>query len=199
MSTFEGAAAKARAPGKTLLLQPWVFADEWSKKPEAAVCVGLRLLSDREKTKVRLTGEELADQVHPQRGDNWLDTYNDAAIRQVAALALCDPNDVKRPFELMQFPESDVSDALTSRGALFIFEALNLYEIQSSPIGAAAGEPELKRLVDVLPLVSVAQVPPGTRRLVSVLLDELEDLFGHLVEAAAVDDAAEELPVVVAE
>lgn len=199
MTTFEGLIAKARKPGKTLVLEPWVFADEWSKRPTTPVCVGLRLLADNAKTKARMTGEELADQVHPKRGDNWLDTFNDCVIRQVAALALCDPNDVDKPFELMLYPELDVSDALTSRGALYLFEEYDRYEVAVSPIGIAAGPAELERLAALLPKVDPARVPVGTRRMLSVVIDELDDLFGELVEPAGVDDATDEVPLVVSE
>lgn len=191
MGTFAQAVAVTIAPGTTLVLKPDVFADEWQSKPREPVCVGLRLIPDSEKTKARFTAEELADQVHPKRDHNWIDAYNDALMRQVVALAICDPNDVKKPFELMPFAESDVSDAVTSAGASFIFGALARYELATDPNVAPAGDEDLARLSSLLGLVDASQLRVGLRRTVAELLAELEEL----VDASGVDDAPDELPV----
>jgi hypothetical protein len=160
--------------------------------------VGLRLLADSEKTKARLTAEELADQVHPQRGPNWIDSFNDALIRQVVALALCDPNDVKKPFDLMPFPESDVSDAFTSRGAALVFEAIDSYEINSSPIGIAADRPELDKLAHLVRLVDPKRLPMPLRRMIGHVVGELDQLVDEdSVDAAGINDTGNEVAPVV--
>lgn len=196
---FGEAVAASGMPGTTLLLEPWVFADEWDSKPDAAVCVGLRLLADKEKSKARFTAEELADQLHPQRDAiNWVDAYNDALMRQIAALAVCDPNDVRKPAEVLPMAELTVSDALTSRGARFIFESVAQYEIQASPIGEEASAETLQRLGALLQHTDTEVLPPGLRRLLAHVTDELDDRFGHLVDGAAgVDHAGDEVPIII--
>jgi hypothetical protein len=199
MATFAQAVEASPVPGTTLLLELWVFADEWETKHKlhGAVCVGLRLLADKEKTKARFTAEELADQVHPARDHNWIDAYNDALMRQVAALALCDPNDVRKPFEFMQYAESDVSDALTSAGVTFIFRAFERYERETDANVAPAGAAEIKRLGALLPFVEPAQLRVGLRRTISEVLEELDLLVGDSVDDSAIDDASHEaIPVV---
>lgn len=187
-----------RAPGTTLILEPWVFADRWSNKPAEPVCVGLRLLGDIEKTKARQLAEELAKETHPDGGANWIECFNDCIIRQVAALGMCDPNNVSRPHELFPYAEAQVSEALTSPGALFIFEAIDRYEIGASPIGVAAGADEIQALAALLPNVRPDEMPKGLRRLLSYVVDELDLLFGEeteSVDAVGVDDSADEVGV----
>lgn len=174
MTTFAQAVSERRAPGATLVLEPWVFADEWSSRPDSAVCVGLRLLSDGAKTKARKTAEELADSVHPGRGSNWVECYNDCLMRQVVALGVCDPNDVTQPFELLRYAEDQVIDALTSKGAQFVFEALERHELASSPIGIQADSEDLERLAELLPNVTPEALPPGLRRLLSHVLEQVD-------------------------
>jgi hypothetical protein len=176
MATFADAVAASTAPGKTLILNPDAFADEWSRKPKDPVCVGLRLISDIEKTKARFTAEELADQVHPARDDNWIDAYNDALMRQVDALCICDPNDVRKAFELMPQPELDVSDALTSAGAAQIFRAIASYERETDATLAPVDAEELARIACLLPLADISQLRVGLRRTLAEVLQELESI-----------------------
>src|SRR5688500_17759690 len=105
MPTFSQVTKKTRAPGRTIILEQWVFADEWAEKPREPVCVGLRLMADGDKSKARAAAEKFADELHPKRGPNWLDAFNDCLVRQVSALALCDPNDVTRPAALFPMAE----------------------------------------------------------------------------------------------
>lgn len=196
---FGEAAEASRVPGRTLLLEPWVFEDEWDRKPATTVCVGLRLIADKEKSKARFTAEELADQLHPQRDNgNWVDAYNDALMRQISALVICDPNDVRKPSELMPMAELTVSDALTSRGAREIFEAFNDYEWDSSEISDQADADTLERLRALLGVADVASLSLYERRRLARLTSELEQTFGALVDAAAgVDDASQEVPIII--
>jgi hypothetical protein len=193
VTTFSQAVKDKRAPGATLVLEPWVFADEWSGKPSDDVCVGLRLLSDGDKTKARKTAEELADSVHPDRGANWVECFNDCVQRQVDALGICDPNDVRKSHELLPYAEDQVMEALSSKGSRFIFERIERYEIAASPLGVMADREVLDRLVKVLPHVEPELVAPGLRRLISYVLEELELVADDSVDASAVDDAGNEV------
>jgi hypothetical protein len=194
-------AQRRRAPGRTLLLEPWVFADEWPNKPPEAICVGLRLLADTDKTKARFTAEEMANETHPLGKSsglsvwlaNWTECFNDCLIRQVSALAICDPNDVSKPHELFPYAEAQVMEAFTSRGALFVFESLDRYEVEVSPIGELADHSELTRLAALLPHVEPGQLAPGLRRLISHVVEELDLRFGDSVDVDAVDHAPDEL------
>lgn len=186
MGSFTQLAAKRRAPGKTIVLPLAVFADKWDRCPDSPVCVGLRQMSEGDKTKARGEAERLADEVHPRGGPDWVDCYNDALMRQVAALGICDPNDVKRPSDLLPFAEEEVRFALTSFGARFIFEELQRYEIEVSPLESEATDEELARLVMLLEGHAHALTGPH-RRLLRAILEELDLEVGEVdvVESAA--------------
>ncbi len=173
MGSFTQIAAKRRAPGKTIVLPLAVFADEWDRRPDAPVCVGLRQMSEGDKTKARGEAERLADEVHPRGGEGWVDCYNDALMRQVAALGICDPNDVKRPSEVLPFAEEEVRFALTGFGARFIFEELQRYEIEVSPLESEATDEEIARLIVLLEDHAHALTGPH-RRLLRAILEELD-------------------------
>ena len=175
MVAFAKVVKAVRAPGRTLVLEPWVFADEWEDKPKAAVCVcvGLRLMSEVDKLKARVEAERLADELHPGRGEYWVDACNDAIMRQVVALGICDPNDVTKPAPVLPYAEEKVRYALTSRGVRFIFEAIDRYELESSPIGTEATGAVLADLAALLPTVKVEELRPGLRRLIHHVFEEL--------------------------
>lgn len=182
MSTFSQVKEQQRPPGRTLILDPWVFADEWESKPREAVCVGLRLMSEADKSKARGEAEKLADELHKERNLNWLDAFNDCLIRQVAALGICSPNDVTKPFDLMTFAEEQVRFALTSRGAAFIFEAIQRYDIESSPLSPEITDEEIAELSGLLGSVCSDSFTPDERRLLGHVLELVRD---------AVDDDAQ--------
>src|ERR1043166_31170 len=101
-SAIEKSAPKT--PGRTLVLQPSVFADEWKRKPKAPVCVGLRLMSEADRSRSRAEAERIADDHHPRGGANWVDCFNDALVRQAAALGICDPNDATKQQDTRALP-----------------------------------------------------------------------------------------------
>lgn len=172
MSTFADVTREARAPARTILLEPWVFADDWDGKPDAAVCVGLRLLADGDKTRARGEAEKHADEAHPHRGPNWLDCFNDALMRQAVALCICDPNDTRKPSALLPYAEEQVTAALTSRGARHIFDELERYEIESSPLEEPITDAEIDHLVLLLQ-TSSERLTNGHRTLLRHVYDAL--------------------------
>lgn len=156
MSTLQGIVKNLpRRPGRTLVLEPWVFADDWERKPDGAVCVGLRIMSDGAKSKARAEAEKLARELHPTGNVHTLEAYNDALMRQCAALGISSPNDVEAPSEILPVAEEQVRYAISSRGARFIFESLLKYEIESSPLTPEADDAELDELVAMLALLKL--------------------------------------------
>lgn len=174
MAGFSKLVKKARPPGRTLVLEPWVFADDWDSKPKAAICVGLVRMSETSKSTARADAEKLADELHPRRGPNWIDAFNDQLIRQVVAHGICDPNDVDKPSPTLQMAQDMVGHALTSSGARFIFDAIDRYEIETSPIGVPISQDETARLCALLANADVTALPIGTRRMLSHVLDQVE-------------------------
>lgn len=194
---FAQAKALNVTPSATLVLPPNVFASEWPMRPNEPVCVGLRLLSEDDRRKARKVAEDQASELH-STSDNWIECFNDAVKRQVAALAMCDPNDVTKPSSLFPYAEDQVLGALTVSGTQYIFDAVEQHEIDMSPLEQAATQATLSRLAALLPLVDFATLSGRLSRRISCMLEEIESLVGHeLVETGAVDDARDELPIVV--
>lgn len=176
VSPFQRIAKKARAPGRTLVLEPWVFADNWDGKPDAAICVGLKLTSQADKDVARADAEKRADELHPRRGPNWVDAFNDALIRQVVALGICDPNDVDKPCSTLRQAQDLVGHALTPKGARFVFDAIDRYEVETSAVGVAIEQDELGRLRELLGSAPLEAMPLSLRRLLSYALERVEAL-----------------------
>ncbi len=174
MGGFQKVAKKARAPGRTLEIEPWAFADDWDGKPKATICVGLKLVSETDKTVARTEAEKLADELHPRRGPLWVEAYNDALMRQVVAVGICDPNDIEKPCDTLKLAQDMVGHALTSRGTAYIFNAVDRYEIETSPIGVPASKSEVERLCELLGKTDVEALPVATRRMLSHVLEQLE-------------------------
>lgn len=194
---FTQAKARNKRPGTTLLLPLWVFADQWESKPDAPVCVGLRLLSENDKTQARALAVKSADDLHPDRGDEWVDCFNDAVQMQIDALGMCDPNDVDKPSEAFEYAEDQLPFRITSKGAAYIFQAIQRYEVASSAIGALATTEDLGRLAAMLGKLNLATLGPAPSRTITYLIELLEPLVGELVDAVGVDDAGNEVSAVV--
>lgn len=122
------------------------FAEDWESRPRAPVCVGLRLMSDGDKSKARAEAEHLASELHSDGGELAIEAYNDALMRQIVALAICSPNDATIPSELFPSAEEQVRVAITSEGAKLVFQEYLKYEVESSPIHPEATNDELVEL-----------------------------------------------------
>lgn len=163
MSTLRDLEKEVRPPPKTLILEPHVFADTWSGKPNSAVCVGLRLISDGEKQTARGEAERIADELHQKRDGNWSDAFNDALVRYLVAFAMCSPNDVAKPSEVLPHAEIQVREAFTSLGARFVFDAYLALEVELSPLYPEATEEDIEELAEAFSEVNLHALP-GVQR-----------------------------------
>lgn len=179
MSRFAQIAAEKRPPGKTLMLPAWVWADDWANKPKEAVCIGIRLMADGKKSSARSEAEKIATEFHANGGVNAVDCFNDALMRLLVAHSVCDPNDVIAPFPLLPMAEDEVRDALTSRGARFIFEAYERHEAESSPLNPEANAEDLDELMGLVDAGRIEDLEPSAaslvRRFLRFGLDVLRD------------------------
>lgn len=172
MTSFAQQTQEGRPPARTLMLEPWIWADEWDAKPRETVCVGLRRMSETDKSKARSEAEKLADDLHPSGGPNWTDAFNDCLMRQVAALAICSPNDVRKPSEIMPYAEETVRFALNSQGTRWIFDQFTRFELETSQLDPEATDEEIDELCDLLGSTET-KVSPGARKLLRYVLEEL--------------------------
>jgi hypothetical protein len=167
----------ARKPARLLTLEPWVFADMWERKPTTPVCVGLRLMSEQNKSRARAEAEKIALGLHPRGGPNWTEAYNDALMRFLCAFSICDPNDVEKAHELLPMAEEEVRVALTSLGTRFIFDAVDKFETEVSPLTPEATDEELTELVAAMNDGALDKAPTAkasaARRFMRYALEEL--------------------------
>lgn len=194
---LQQAKQRIRTPGATLVLPLWVFADEWESRPEAPVCVGLRLLSENDKLAARSQAEQQAWKLQPEGGDNWVDAFNDCLQMQIDAVAMCDPNDVTKSPEIFPIAVDQVPHAFTSRGAAFVFQAIARHEIAASCLGALAEHQDFARLAVLLAKVDPNALGPGLRRHITYLIEQLEPHVDESVDAGAVDHTSNEVAPVV--
>lgn len=190
MSAFSEIVSAQRAPGRTIKAEPWVFADEWPDKPNEPVCFGIRLMSESDKSKARAVAEELADALHedgrharnPEKLGNWVDAYNDALIRQVAALGVCDPNDVTTVHGLLPYAEDQVRVALTSAGARWLFDQIEQYEIEISSVDPLLETGEVEELCARLD-AQFDELSNSDRKLLAHVLARLRDRGAEYIPA----------------
>ncbi len=188
---------RIRAPGATLVLPLWAFADEWESRPEAPVCVGLRLLSENDKLSARSQAEQQAWKLQPEGGDDWVDAFNDCLQMQIDAVAMCDPNDVTNPPEIFPIAVDQVPHAFTSKGAAYVFQAVARHEIAVSSLGELAERQDVERLVALLGKVDPNSLGPGLRRHITYLLEQLEPHVDESVDARAINHTGNEVAPVV--
>lgn len=176
----------SRPPGRTLVLQPWVFADTWERRPAEPVCIGLRLMSDGAKGRARTEASRIALESHEADFEMYLDARNDLLVRLAVAHGICDPNDVTKPHPLLPYAEDEVRDALSSRGARFIHDALYRYQVESSPLCPEATDEELDELMTAIDDGTIDDLPRHRAALVRRFMGyALEEIRRALEEAAA--------------
>lgn len=178
MANFAQLTSEPRAPGKTILLEPWVFADEWASRPKETICVGLRLVSEADKNKARAEAEKIASEYHPNGGDPWVEAYEGALIRQVVAHGICDPNDVSKPCHLLRYAEEEVRIALSTPGAEHVFEQHRRYEVETSAIEPLADNDDAAELAALLTSTDIEKASAGLRRSIHNVLTRLAALSG---------------------
>jgi hypothetical protein len=175
MAAFSKLTKAVRAPGRTLLLEPWVFADEWDKRPSDAVCVGLRIMSEADKGKAQAEAERAAYEFHPDGGPAWVPAFESALARQVVALGICDPNDVMKPSSVLPYAEEQVRFALSTRGVEYIFEQHRRYEVEISAIEPMATDEDVEQLIELLQAGGVERFSAALRRSLYNVLERVAE------------------------
>lgn len=175
MTTQADLERDVRAPVRTLVVEPASFADEWRGRPSEPVCCGLRRIPADDVENARRQAIETAWQRHPRKEHIAArrEAYNDAVMRWCVARGTCDPNDVTAPWDLWQgMPEDLVFVALTVEGVRFVYDALEAFAIETSPVQREALDEELSGVAGRLAGASPA-VAARARRLLAFALDLL--------------------------
>lgn len=150
---------EATAPPETIVVPVFAFADTWNEKPKTEVCMGLRLIAEKDLQIARSQAAELASTLHkPSEAKAlehifqlWSDAYHDALIRWIVARGTCDPNDVGKDWEgWAAAPEDLTREALTADGAGMIFDRWERMRIATNPGILPLRDAELPDLIAAL-------------------------------------------------
>jgi len=173
----EARRALGRKPARVQTYPSSIFADTWAGRPTSDVAVGLRVPSDHQVSLARANAARLAVELHPRPEDVELRvaSMNDALMREVCAMVMCDANNAHEPYFRAQ--EDDVATKLTSEGVKRIFDDFERLVLETSPVHREIEDDEIDLLAARLTPEALAVMTTSrarrARRLMSFLLDEL--------------------------
>jgi hypothetical protein len=176
MGAFAQVRSEVRAPGKLVTLRPGDFADEWRNKPKGDIVLGLRLIPAREEESARSVAAKA--ELAADTAEAAIVAYNRAAMGWIVARSICDPNSVTKPHPAFPDAEDQIPDALTTSALARIFDAIEAYQVEASPIFREATDDEC---LDLCALLEGEEILPGldpikaarVRRFLAFALDEL--------------------------
>ena len=160
-------ASTKRKPLRVVRLEPDDFATAWQNRPERAIAVGMRLISDTEENVARAAAVEAVE--HPAVA---VAEYNDALVAGIVAAAICDVNDAQRDPEALPCPRDMIRKYLTSKAIRRLYHDLDALVAEASPASRAATDEELDELAD---LIDGGTMTTRARRLLAAALDELTE------------------------
>lgn len=150
MTTFKALLdSQDRIPSRHLVLTRAMFADTWQEKPAEDLAIGLRKLNDADVQTARAEAAKYAIEMHNDR-EGQIDAFNDMLMRWMIIAGTCDANDVSRPAPIFDGSEENVRSALTSQSIRYIWDQLDAFLIESSPLVLTASDEEVVTLADRL-------------------------------------------------
>ncbi len=165
----------AKTPPGTLSLPPEVWATTWDERPTEPVVVGLRLLSEYDRREaLKQARSNAAKSERPE------ESFDDAAVRLLVAVGICDPNDATATSSLFPYPHDQVFLLLTESGARYIFDAMQKLEVEISPRFLEADADDIVELVEMLASGGVEALDDQDR---GAALRHLRYVFDILAEA----------------
>jgi hypothetical protein len=182
-----------RKPEAFIVLPPTAFADEWKDKPNTDVAVGLRRLSEQDEKVSKEQGRKIVFRDHVRKGkvvdeeEAW-ESYNQELIRYLMARAMCDVNDVSKPY--FDFAEDTIHVALTSEGLGLVWDKWWMLKM-SGPAAPVADDDAVRRLSRILANPENMKALGKAEKVVRKLLAEALSGFGEL----EVEDEEAELEV----
>ena len=196
MTTFAQNEKEApRRPEAFIVLPPSAFSDEWRDRPKTEVAVGLRRLSEQDEKVSKEQGRKIVFRDHVRDGkvvfeDQAWESYNDELIRYLMARAMCDVNDVSRPF--FEMAEEVIHVALTSEGLRLVWDRWWMLKL-SGPAAPVANDAALRRLSRILAKPENMKRLGDAEAVVRKLLAEALSGFGELeMEEPEEDDEDDE-------
>jgi hypothetical protein len=173
-----GGAGHVPAPA-TLELGPAAFSPTWRSRPKSAIVFGLRVPSERDLQSARAEAAKQAAQLVADLNDPdvTIDTFNDALLSQLVSYAICDPSNVEAVHPVLEFPQDQVQEYLTSNTIRRIFDEVERLQVATSPLFPEADAADIIELIGLLQANRLGDVDAvtarRTRRFLRFVLDEL--------------------------
>ncbi len=175
-------AAKNRIPERHVVLKKDAFAETWEGKPPEDLALGLRKISDTNIQTARAEAAKYAVMMHQDR-EGQIECFNDALMRWAIVYGTCDANDIDVQAQVFSGSEENVRNALTSQAIRFVWDELERYHIETSPLVVAATDEQIEQLgkrlaAKVLPGMMTVGAMNRSRKLLAFVLQEIIDAEG---------------------
>jgi hypothetical protein len=183
MTTFDKArAARDTIPLRHVVLHLDAFADDWREKPEGGeIALGLRKVSDADAQTARAEAAKFATDMHDDQ-QGQIESFNDALMRWLVVRGTCDANDVTKNAPLFDGSEENVRNALTSKAIRYIWDEIDRFHVETSPLVSAASDEDMVAFSNIVAQVDLLnQMSSGAalriRKLVSFCLTEMREVI----------------------
>lgn len=193
MTTFaEAKAARTRIPTRHVVLRTDAFAEDWQEKPDGGeIALGLRKVSDADTTTARAEAAKFAINMHDDR-EGQIEAFNDALMRWLIVRGTCDANDVSKNAPLFDGSEENVRNALTSNAIRYVWDEIDKFHIETSPIVTAASDEDMVAFADLVRRPTLLQhMTPGAalriRKLIGFCMSEMREADEQAIEIATQD------------
>lgn len=181
MTTFANArATNQRIPLRHVVLHLNAFVDDWQEKPEGGeIALGLRKVSDGDTQTARAEAAKFAIEMHDDR-EGQIESFNDGLMRWMVVRGTCDANDVTQNAPLFDGSEENVRNALTSKAIRYIWDEIERFHIETSPLVPVASNEdmiafaELVKRPELLDLLS-AGAALRIRKLIGFCLSDMAE------------------------
>lgn len=176
---FTKVLAEASPPPATMLVPPSAFHALYEERPSEAVCVGIRTLSERDAAYCRGEAIKKARAFHGNDdADELVDTFNAWMMMYAVVRGVCDPNDVREPWDVWGlFGDERIDTILSTEGVKMIYDEVERVRIATSPVRPMADDEDIARLCKLAPtaLLAMPSWQAGrARRLLAFVLEECE-------------------------
>lgn len=190
MTTFKKIReAGDRMPERHSLLESNAFADDWRDKPPGGeLLLGLRRYSDGDAQTARAEAARFAASMHEEIDrEGQVEAFNDALMRWLVVRGTCDANDITLNAPLFDGSEENVRNALTSKAIRFLWDEIERYHLEVSPVVPEATDEEMLKLGELLKQPSLLEdMSPGSqkrfRKLAGFLLSEMNNVMVTVTE-----------------
>lgn len=195
MSTFkEFRKTRDRIAKRVLVLTPDMFIDTCENRPNEEVAIGLRKIADGDVQIARAEAAKYAIEMHNDR-EGQIEAFNDCLMRWMIISGTCDPNDIAHSTSLFEGSEENVKMMLTPQTIRFLWDHIDAFQVESSPLVPAIDDEDIDRVASRLLMGPLPEAMPQAdqiriRKFLGMILRDLETYE----PSQSADDAVEDIP-----